>query len=582
MGAMLAPAPPAHAAPPRVDVRGVDDRALRRTIEDAIGTSPPPVSRLEARRRASDAAEQATAVLRSEGYYDATVEPDIGEGDTPRPFILVTPGPRTLIADPQIEWSGEAPDAAAQSAAHAAMALKAGDGSRSVTVIAAEGRIVAALQNLGYADAKPGAREIVVDHADHTMRPLFRIDAGQIVRLGAVKLDSKGRTSPKWLRHLTPWKPGARYSPALVAELERRLIDTGAFDTASVALAPADQAVKGVRPVIVSLVERPKGTLELGASYSTTEGAGIDSRWLIYNRLGRGDTIATTAQLAQIDSRFQVALSLPHWRKPEETLKLAAAVYRDDTPAYNLIGAGLTADLTHRFGKTSFLTYGASFDETQTEAKESANYVMGSRLRLLSTFGLLSAFTLDDSNSTLNPTSGFRLSGRVEPKVNLGDGPIAYLKASGQASGYIPLIGQDGTVLAMRVRLGSILGGEVPAVPAADRYYAGGGGSVRGFGYQEVGPRYPDNTPKGGLSLFESSFELRQRLTQQWGVVAFVDAGSVGEQVAPNFKHPEVGAGVGVRYDLGFGPLRLDLATPVIRQTGDAALQVYLSIGQSF
>jgi translocation and assembly module TamA len=105
---------------------------------------------------------------------------------------------------------------------------------------------------------------------------------------------------------------------------------------------------------------------------------------------------------------------------------------------------------------------------------------------------------------------------------------------------------------------------------------------VRGYGYQEVGPRFTDNNPEGGLSLVETSFEVRKRLTDQWGVVAFLDGGTVGLQNNPDFTHPKYGAGIGVRYNLGFGPLRFDIATPLNPGRGDPLLQIYLSIGQSF
>ncbi len=105
---------------------------------------------------------------------------------------------------------------------------------------------------------------------------------------------------------------------------------------------------------------------------------------------------------------------------------------------------------------------------------------------------------------------------------------------------------------------------------------------MRGYAYQAVGPRLSDNTPEGGLSLAEASLEVRHRISATWGVVAFVDAGSVGSSPAPDFRSGSIGAGVGVRYDLGFGPLRLDLATPLNPRQGDAAVEVYISIGQSF
>ena len=105
---------------------------------------------------------------------------------------------------------------------------------------------------------------------------------------------------------------------------------------------------------------------------------------------------------------------------------------------------------------------------------------------------------------------------------------------------------------------------------------------MRGYAYQAVGPRLSDNTPQGGLSLFETSFELRQKVSERWGVVAFVDAGAVGTNQTPDFHSSSVGAGIGVRYDLGFGPFRVDIGVPLNRRQGDAKFQAYLSIGQSF
>ena len=575
-------APADAAASPIAEVRGVEDKALRSEIQQVIGQGAWPASRLEARRRANDAADQATAVLRSEGYYDATIEPDIGDGDSPQPFVTVTPGPRSQIAEPAITWLGAAPDAASDKAAVQAMGLTPGTPAKAADVIAAEGRIVAALQAHGYADAAAEPRNVVVDHADHTMKPEFNVRSGALVRLGLVEVKGKSRSSEAWVARLAPWRRGDIYKPASVATLEKLLLDTGAFNQVNVALAPESAVMNGERPVIVTLTPRPKGSIELGASYSTTEGAGIDSRWLVYNRLGLGDTITTLAQLAQIDSRLQTELALPDWRKINETLKLTAALYRDNTPAYDLRGGGLSADLTHKYGQISFITYGLSLDETSTIQNEAANFIAGARDRHLTTLGTLFAFTADNSNDPLDPTKGFRLGARLEPTWSVGDGSIAYVKGSAQASVYLPLQADAATVVALRLKMGVIAGGDIPGVPPQDRFYSGGGGSVRGYGYQEVGPRYPDNTPEGGLSQVESSVEVRQRLTDTWGLAAFIDTGYVGSQTTPDFSHPEVGAGIGVRYNLGFGPIRFDIATPLVRRDGDAPIQVYLSIGQSF
>ncbi len=133
-GAALASAPQAF------DVRGALDKALKLEIQQAIGSSPPRrEAGLDARRRAQEAGQTAVAVLRSEGYYDYQVTPDIGDGDQPQPFITIVPGPRSKIANPRIDWVDAPPDPKAAAAAEAAMKLKVGDPGRADDILAAEG-----------------------------------------------------------------------------------------------------------------------------------------------------------------------------------------------------------------------------------------------------------------------------------------------------------------------------------------------------------------------------------------------------------------------------------------------------------
>jgi translocation and assembly module TamA len=339
--------------------------------------------------------------------------------------------------------------------------------------------------------------------------------------------------------------------------------------------------------VIVSLGERKKRTLELGASYGTTEGPGADAKWTRYNLLGRADTVSLLARAGKLDSRLQVDLSLPHWRSPQQTLTERAAVYRAQTPAYDQEGVTVSADVIHRWGQDAifgfsgtYFTWGGSVDLSRTsEVRIGSLTPLG---RDIATFAALADMALDRSDDPLDPRRGWRIGARVEPTLLTGDGTLPYLKVQGQVSGYVPLGREERTVLAARAKLGSILNGSVSEIPAPQRFYSGGGGSVRGFGYQEVGPRLADNTPEGGLSLFEGSLELRHRLSKDWGVVAFVDAGAIGPSQTPVFHDLSVGAGLGLRYNLGFAPLRVDVAVPVNAHHGEAPFQIYISIGQAF
>ena len=566
----------AAAAEPRAVVQGVDDAQLRGQLQQAIGESDdPPGSRFEARRRANAAAEAAVALLRSEGYYGHTVVPDVTEGDRPTAIVRIEPGPRFTFQSAEIEYAGEAPSAAVADAARAAMAVPVGEPGRAPDVLQAEGRIVAALQERGYADARAEPRRVVVDHADRSVRPTFQIAAGTLTRLDGLQFDQIGRTNQTWLRSLAPWREGDVYEPEDVAELERRLLDTGVYDSVTVALAPEARA-DGLRPVIVSLADRPRRTLEALATASTSDGVSVEGRWTRYNRFGRADTLSVLARAGTLDSRLEGELSLPHFRRAQRTLRLGGAAFNSTTDAFDERGVNLRADITQRFGRTTYFTYGASADASQTVE-------FGDERNFLALTGL-GAFHIDRSSDPLDPRSGYRIEARVEPTALTGDASLIFLRTTAQGTAYIPFDEAGNTVAAGRLRLGVILGGEIPAVPASRRFFAGGGGSVRGYEYQAIGPRGPDGTtPFGGLSLIEGSLELRRAsIWKRFGGVVFIDAGSVGSGEIPGTDELKAAVGVGVRYDLGFGPIRADVAVPLNRRDGEAPFQIYLSIGQAF
>ncbi len=583
IGLGLAVAGPLEAAP-NATVEGVSDNALRAQLEAAIGEArTPPRSALEARRRAKQAADDATALLRSEGYYEAVVEPDVTSDPVPGPVVSVTLGSRFHLKNPSIDWAPPEPDPEAKKAALAALNLRPEAPGRAADIVAAEGRSTAALEKLGYADAAIRPREVVVDHADKTVKPTLRIAAGDRVRLGALRLMGKARVQKRWLEGLATWKPGAIYHPALLAKLEKRLVDTGAFETATVALAPPSVGERGTRPVEVTLTDRKPYTLELGAGYSTTEGSGLDAKLTRYNRLGLGDSLILTAKLYDIQQKLDLEQDLPDWRAPDQTLKVGGGFLGDRTAAYDDVGGGVRADVVKKFTQTTTFTLGAALDYASTREKTAINLQalpVGETLNLFIAT-TTAAFTLDRSNSILNPTKGWRVQAEADPTLIAGDRNLEYLRLEGQLSGYWPL-GGGLPDLAARVKLGSIVGGSIPDVPADRRFYAGGGGSVRGYAYQGVGPRLSDNTPVGGLSLTEASLEVRQPLSSRLGLVVFADAGALGETSTPTFNELAVGVGAGVRYDLGFGPLRLDIGTPLNARPGDSPVQVYISIGQAF
>ena len=203
--------------------------------------------------------------------------------------------------------------------------------------------------------------------------------------------------------------------------------------------------------------------------------------------------------------------------------------------------------------------------------------------------GLKTTVLWNEADSDLDPTRGYRLQLDVTPWVDVGPGGdfFTIMRLTGRS--YFDLssfaMEEPGrTVLATRASFGTEPAISIGGIPPDKLFYAGGGGSVRGFVYQSAGPRDAFNNPLGGASVVEASGELRQRIGKSFGAVAFVDAGSAYPDYLPNFSlfAPRVGAGAGIRYYTDFGPIRLDIGLPLNRREGDPPFGVYVSLGQAF
>jgi translocation and assembly module TamA len=258
----------------------------------------------------------------------------------------------------------------------------------------------------------------------------------------------------------------------------------------------------------------------------------------------------------------------------DQVLSLQAGVLREINDAYHRRSILASAGVERTISKGFVVRAGIGIESEIVETAE--------RRDTFFPLSIPTGMTLDRSNDVLDPTKGFRLALDAIPYFELSTGkPFVKLRAT--ASTYLDVTGKGWTVVALRASVGAMPGASRDAVPPDKRFYAGGGGSVRGFDYQSAGPRDRDHRPLGGQSIVEGSVELRQRITQTIGAVAFVDAGTTYSSAIPGKGDaPRIGAGMGVRYFSDFGPIRADVALPLNRRPGDSAFGVYVSIGQAF
>ncbi|MEM1106515.1 MAG: BamA/TamA family outer membrane protein [Pseudomonadota bacterium] len=562
-----------------VDVRGVDLPAeLQEQLAAELPKDPAPETRFEARRQASRAAERLTGYLNSRGYFQAEVRAGVDAGPPPIPFVTVDPGGVFTLADVSIEDLDATLSPGQMAAARAGMDLALGEAITPRAVIDAEGRLVEALVKAGFAFARLEPRQVLGDRAAETVSITFRVRAGAPVILGEVRFDQGLRMRRRALEVLVPFEPGTPYSPELMDTFNSRLGATRLFSVFGARLEdmPAARAPGGatVHDVQVTLVERDRYTISAGASFASNEGVGTNAEWTRRNVTRRGDTLTVRATVAAQERSGEVTWSYPHAFGYGWDLGLTAGAGREETDAFDRenVSAAASFDI-ERTPRLGFTFAGANEFTRETDA-------VGERdLQIVSVSG---AVRIDRTDVLLDPRRGWRADLRVEPGTLFGDDSANYVSTVGQASVYQPLAAEARLVAALRMRTGFVFGADQLELPTSRRFFAGGGGSARGYAFQAIGPEDETGQPLGGRGLTELSTELRWRRSNRLGFAAFLDGAAVTARDAPSLTDMRFGAGLGVRYYTAIGPLRLDLATPLDPRDGDDPVQVYISIGQAF
>lgn len=554
------------------------DQALLAEIERELAGGDAPETLFEGRRLARRAAERALGYLNSIGYFSAEVSHAVEPGPPIQPMIRVEPGPRFSIGDISIDLRDVVLAPADQAAIDEAGVLGAGDVAIPKDIIAQEAGYLAVLKSLGYADARALKRRSLGDREAATLDIVYLLRPGPKVRFGEVKFDDGVRTRRVYLEQIIPFEPGETYSPEALSTFNTRLSETRLYDVSSARLdeEPAQVAADGsvVRDVAVTLIERDRYTLSAGTSISTSEGPGLTTSLTRRNATRRGDTLTGTVTLAAQRRALVADWRIPNAVDYNKALAFTADVGREETDAFDRDAIMVSG--AYEVQRSARLTYSLGAESEFTSEQDAFSE------RDLQILSVSAGARLDRSDNPIDPVRGWKTDVRVEPAVALGDTTSQFFTVNGQVSAYSPLFNDDRFVAAARLRSGLVYGADTVDLPVSRRFFAGGGGSARGFAYQSVGPEDVDGTPTGGRGLLEVSAELRWRREGRLGYVAFLDGANVSNGQSPGLSDLRYSAGLGVRYQTAIGPIRLDIATPLDRESGDDPLQVYVSLGQAF
>jgi translocation and assembly module TamA len=608
----------AHAADPqpyKVEFVSVGDGDIDSTLkatsdlQSLRGTAPVSPFGLIARARSD--VDRLTTALQSFGYYQCGVaikingmlvnNPGLGDiltalpkGKDAQVAISFTLGPLYHLG--RIDVDGDLPDGVGS-----ALGLTTGQPAVASMVLAAGARMLAAMQDQGYAFATVDP-PVAYESADSPVLDLrFHVVMGAKVNIGEIHFEGLQRMHESLLRARLPLHTGDRYRASTVERARHDLLGLGVFSQVSLVLGTAVDESGGV-PITFKVRERLRHAISVNAAYSSDLGGSAGVSWTDRNVLGNADQLTLAASVIDLGGSDTTGAGydtsakylMPDFGRPDQSLQFTVGAIKQSLQAYDQTARTTSVTLTRKISSVwSVSVGGATTDEEITQEDMLATMLVNHFYTLFALPLTVSLDTTGLASPLDDPRHGIRASLTLKPTLALGHPNARFLISQIKVAGYFDLnhllpTEPGRTVLAARALAGLAQGAGEFSLPPDQRFYGGGSDTIRGYRYQSVGPQFPITTqfptltPIGGTAISAGGLELRQRFGANFGAVAFVDAGQVSASLRAQPGEFRIGVGAGMRYYTPIGPIRLDIAVPAPRRPGDDLLEVYIGLGQSF
>ena len=458
--------------------------------------------------------------------------------------------------------------------------LKPGQPAMAAEVLAAQSRLLAALQADGYPLAKVPT-PVAILHTDQNLLDVdFQPVSGPKAEIGPISVNGLKDMNESFVRKRLLLHQGEQFSPQTIEKARVDLSSIGVFSVVRAVPASALDP-NGQLPISFDLTERPLHAVDLGAAYSTDLGVNFTTAWHHRNLFGNAEQLNLTGSVnlggdAVTKPGYAAGAQFlkPDFLMRDQTLELDLNAVKQSLQAYDQTALLEKIALNQKLSPHWATSFGLS--------GEQESIIQEGDTRHYNLVGIPVSLKYDSTTSLLDPTKGIRAALSVTPTESLGTPGATFFITQLSGSTYLDILGDGRSVLALRGLVGQVSGAGVFGLPPDQRFYAGGSSTVRGYRYQTLGPQFPDRTPTGGTAISTGTVEWRQRILGNYGVVGFVDAGQVSSTGAPFTSNWHTGAGVGARYYTPIGPIRLDVAVPLNKLPGGDTLEIYIGIGQAF
>jgi translocation and assembly module TamA len=463
-------------------------------------------------------------------------------------------------------------------------AFRTGEIAASGAITDAVALSIRAWREVGHAKAEVGREDLIADHDRAVLDVGVGIDPGPRLRFGTLAIQGAERMREQRVRKIAGLPTGEVFSETELRRAENRLRRTGIFSSVNLR---EDEAITApdLLGITALIVEQKPRRYSVGAEIASLDGVSLTGTWLHRNLLGGGERFQIGGEVTNIgsgvsgvDYSFSVSIDRPATLTPDTTAGLVLSFSHQNEIDYSADVLDFGLVFTHVFSERLTATAGLTYS-----AEEGTDPGGDFSFRNLS---LPTGLTWDRRDDPKDAKSGTYLEATLTPFLGFGTTGSG-LQATFDARAYRGFGGEEGRfVLAVRAQGGAVFGPDLLETPRDLLFFSGGGGSVRGQPYRSLGiPVTRGLGPEfqiGGQYFVGASVELRAKVTDRIGLVGFVDAGSIGlDGILDGDAESHAGAGLGLRYDTGFGPIRLDVAAPISGRTGDG-VQIYIGLGQAF
>ncbi len=470
------------------------------------------------------------------------------------------------------------------------LGYKVGTVAKSEIILKAEEWAIEGWRRQGYAKAKVMKSEVVADHTARFIDAQIAVVPGQEAYYGPLSVQNvskEPRVDSAYIIWMTGLKVGKKYDSNALTKASERLARLNVFRAVNIRESDTINS-NGSLPLTLVLEERKLRRFGAGGSYSTLDGAGFEAYWMHNNLFGHAENLKIETKISGIGSSKGESYNLKNFDylfgstfvkpgivTPDTDFKAELKIQQDVLDNYTTKAIRGKLGITHIFNDNL-----SGQVAVEVSNGYSRDIYFGNRN--FTTIGLPSGLIYDSRKNKFNATKGLYGEVVVEPFYEMRSNDfVAKLTVEGRS--YWALDEKDHFVFAARAKFGTILGSNIAQVPSDTLFFAGGGGSVRGYAYRNIGIKTEKGAIVGGRALIEGSAELRLSLNDNIGLVSFLDGGLVGEKARFDFSQKiKWGVGIGGRYMTGLGPLRVDLAFPFKREKGDPRIGFYVGIGQAF